>query len=40
MYNTEHRKIFEAIEQRDADMAKLTMRRHLDNLMQSVEKTE
>lgn len=40
IYNTEHRKIFEAIEQRDADMAKLTMRRHLDNLMQSVEKTE
>ena len=40
IYNTEHRKIFEAIEQRDSELAELTMKRHLDNLMQSVEDTE
>lgn len=40
IYNTEHRKIFEAIEQRDRELAALTMKRHLDNLVQSVKDTE
>lgn len=32
IYNSEHRKIFEAIEQHDPELAQLTMKRHLDNL--------
>jgi hypothetical protein len=37
LYNSEHRKIFEAIEQRDVDMAILAMKRHLNNLMHRLE---
>lgn len=37
IYNSEHRKIFEAVEQHDPDLAQLTMKRHLDNLVKSVE---
>lgn len=38
IYNSEHRKIFEAIEQRDPELAQLTMRRHLDSLAAAVPK--
>lgn len=40
IYNSEHRKILEAIEQRDAELAQLTMKRHLDNLIKSVKETD
>lgn len=33
IYNTEHRKILEAIEQKDQELACLAMKRHLGNLM-------
>ncbi len=40
IYNNEHRKIFEAIEQHDPDMAVLAMRRHLGNLLHSIKKDQ
>ena len=36
IYNSEHRKIFEAIEARDPELAELTMKRHIANLIESV----
>lgn len=35
--NDEHRKIFEAVERHDADLAILAMKRHLNNLMHTLE---
>lgn len=36
IYNSEHRKVFEAIEARDPEMAELSMKRHLSNLIESL----
>jgi len=36
--NTDHRKILEAVEQRDPDMAELAMRRHIDNVLADCER--
>ncbi|WP_455611473.1 FCD domain-containing protein [Cloacibacillus porcorum] len=38
MYNSEHRRIFEAVEARDPELAELTMKRHIANLIDSVSK--
>lgn len=37
LYNTEHRKILDAIEQRDPDMAVLAMKRHISGLLHSLQ---
>jgi GntR family transcriptional repressor for pyruvate dehydrogenase complex len=37
IYNDEHRKIFEAVQSKDPELAVLTMKRHLDNLVASVK---
>lgn len=39
IYNSDHRKIFEAIEQHDPDMAVLAMKRHLTNLLISIRES-
>ena len=39
LFNNEHRKILEAIEMRDQDMAVLSMKRHLESLMKMLEKS-
>jgi GntR family L-lactate dehydrogenase operon transcriptional regulator len=36
--NPDHRRIMEAVEQRDPDMAELAMRRHLDNVLADCER--
>ncbi|MEG1823875.1 MAG: FCD domain-containing protein [Cloacibacillus sp.] len=38
LYNSEHRKIYEAIEARDPELAELTMKRHLSNLIDALSK--
>ncbi len=38
IYNSEHRRIFEAVEARDPELAELTMKRHIANLIDSVSK--
>lgn len=38
IFNHEHRRIFEAIEQHDPDMAVLAMKRHLGNVLHNLQK--
>lgn len=38
LYNMEHRRIFEAVEAKDPELAELTMKRHLSNLIDNLSK--
>jgi len=38
IYNSDHRKIYEAIEAHDPDLARLMMRRHLETLVSNIER--